>query len=290
MMKASSPGSKSPRKVCQSHTSPFRYPGGKAFLSDYIKHRIGSINSNQAEYAEPFAGGAGAGVKLLSEGVIKRLRINDADQRIFAAWHAILRENERFLERLSTCKIDIETWRQQAELVKNPQNAMSNFDIGFATFFLNRTNRSGIIVGAGPIGGYEQRGDWTLDARFYRKTLLERIEWLGKKQKNIFLTNLDGLAFLKRAARSQYSNRTMFFVDPPYVGAGDRLYMNGMNEGKHRSLAAFLKKGAIENWIVTYDYCPLIVESYDGTKQSDLDVVYSLQKKRTQKELLITPR
>ena len=39
--------------------------------------------------------------------------------------------------------------------------------LGFSTFFLNRTNHSGILNG-GMIGGKAQTGDWKLDARFNR--------------------------------------------------------------------------------------------------------------------------
>lgn len=269
--------------------SPFRYPGGKSFLADYIRSKI-EQSDGYTEYAEPYAGGAGAGIKLLGDRVITRLRINDADTRVHAAWSAMLYENDRFLEALSSCRLDISTWREQAEIVNEPSKASSNFDLGFATFFLNRTNRSGIILGAGPIGGYAQSGNWTVGARFYRNTLIERVRWVGLNASKISLTNMDGLTFLRRAAKRVYSSRTLFFIDPPYVGAGSRLYLNAMNDRKHSGLAKFLKSGAISNWIVTYDDCPLIDELYEGEEKSRLDVLYSLQAKRTQKELLITPK
>ena len=41
--------------------------------------------------------------------------------------------------------------------------------LGFSAFFLNRTNRSGIIEGAGPIGGYTQTGKWKVDAQLLLK-------------------------------------------------------------------------------------------------------------------------
>lgn len=268
--------------------SPFRYPGGKGFLSEYLEAQILKMNVDHPEYAEPYAGGAGAAIKLLSKNKVKRIRINDADLRIFSAWSAILDENERFIDSIEEANVNINSWRTYAEIVKNPQLAKDQFELGFATFFLNRTNRSGIIIGAGPIGGRQQDGAWKLDARFNRGNLIKRISWLGKRSDQIKLSNLDGLAYLKRAGKANYSKRTLFFVDPPYVGAGGRLYLNLMTERKHKELGAYLESDSIPHWVVTYDHCPLIEEIYSNSSQSELNVVYSLQNKRKQRELIIT--
>lgn len=276
--------SKNPGKVFQS---PFRYPGGKAFLSEYLETQVLKMGVDRPEYAEPYAGGAGAAVKLLSADKVKRIRINDADLRIFSAWSAIVNETERFADKIDKTKIDIENWKKYSEIVKNPNLAKSHFELGFATFFLNRTNRSGIILGAGPIGGYGQAGEWKLDARFNKANLIKRVSWLGEKSHQITLSNLDGLAYLKRAGKAAYSKNTLFFVDPPYVGAGGRLYLNLMTEKKHRALGAYLENGAIPHWIVTYDHCPLIEDIYSNSNRTNLNVVYSLQNKRNQRELLI---
>jgi len=277
--------SKNPGKIFQS---PFRYPGGKGFLSEYLEVQIQKMGVDRPEYAEPYAGGAGAAIKLLSANKVKRIRINDADVRIFSAWSAMLEENERFIEAIDETCITIENWKKYAEIVKNPNLAKSHFELGFATFFLNRTNRSGIILGAGPIGGYGQAGEWKLDARFNKTNLIKRVSWLGEKAHQITLSNLDGLTYLKRAGKAAYSKKTLFFVDPPYVGAGGRLYLNLMTEKKHRELGVFLEAGKVPYWVVTYDHCPLIEEVYSNSNQADLSVVYSLQNKRRQREMLIT--
>ena len=279
MVKTDNPG-----KIYQS---PFRYPGGKGFLWEHLETQIQKMGVDRPEYAEPYAGGAGAAIKLLSAGIVKRIRINDADLRIYSAWSAILDETERFIETIDETTINIENWKRFAEIVKNPNLAKSQFELGFATFFLNRTNRSGIILGAGPIGGYAQTGEWKLDARFNKSNLIKRVHWLGQKADQVILSNLDGLSYLRRAGRAAYCKRTLFFVDPPYVGAGGRLYLNLMTENKHRALGRYLEEGSIPHWVVTYDHCPLIEEIYANSTQTDLNVVYSLQNKRKQRELLI---
>jgi len=270
--------------------TPFRYPGGKAFIADTLRSKIEEWIGHGAEYAEPFAGGAGAAIRLLAEGVVSRVRINDADIRIYSAWNAILNETDRFVDTMHACPVSVDEWHRQADLVKNPSKAASSFELGFATFFLNRTNRSGIILGAGPIGGYQQTGSWKLDARFNKDALADRIEWLGNHSHQIRTSCKDGIGFLRQASQRNYAARTFFFVDPPYVAAGSRLYLNSMNERKHRRLAEFLQTGAIRHWLVTYDKCPLIDAAYDCSDQSLLEVPYSLQNRRKQGERLVMPR
>jgi len=277
--------SKNPDKVFQS---PFRYPGGKGFLSKYLETQVRKMGVDRPEYAEPYAGGAGAAIKLLSAGKVRRIRINDADLRIFSAWSAIINETDRFIDKIDKIEINIKNWKKYSEIVKNPNLAKNKFELGFATFFLNRTNRSGIIIGAGPIGGYGQAGEWKLDARFNKTNLIKRVSCLGEKSDQITLSNLDGLSYLKRAGKAAYSKKTLFFVDPPYVGAGGRLYLNLMTDSKHKALGAYLENGNIPHWVVTYDHCPLIEDIYSNSNQADLNVVYSLQNKRNQRELLIT--
>ena len=50
----------------------------------------------------------------------------------------------------------------------------TSYELGFAAFYLNRTNRSGIL-NAGVIGGKKQDGKWEMDARFNRDNLASRI-------------------------------------------------------------------------------------------------------------------
>lgn len=272
-------------------TTPFRYPGGKAFLCADIKQRLEKIVfTKPVNYAEPYAGGAGAAIQLLAAGTVERIFLNDFDWRIFAAWYSMLHHTERFVERLLSISLDVDTWYQQREIVLHADANVSDiFDVGFATFFLNRTNRSGIIVGAGPIGGYDQTGRWKIDARFPRDALAARIVWLSDHRDQIELSNEDGLAFLRAKARA-HGKQTFFFIDPPYVSAGSRLYMNAMSELLHMNLAKFLIGNVdMPYWLVTYDDHPLIRLVYSTATIETLDVRYTLQTKRSAGELIIMP-
>ncbi len=258
-------------------------------MANYLADQIATMQ-DVCDYAEPYAGGSGAAISLLSRGLVERIRINDLDARIYAAWSAMIYNNDRFLEKLSSIRVNMVEWHKAANIVKNPDLAKSTFELGFATFFLNRTNRSGIIIGAGPIGGLQQTGAWKIDARFGRQSLMDRVEWLGLNRHNIVLTNQDGSNFLRNASRCKYADKTLFFVDPPYVVAGGKLYLNTMDTQKHRRLGKLLQSGVLKHWLLTYDQAPLIEEIYQRSNIQDFEVAYSLQTKRKQPEFLIAPR
>ncbi|WP_406853532.1 DNA adenine methylase [Alsobacter sp. KACC 23698] len=265
--------------------SPFRYPGGKAFLYKYLLARLESLPRGSRYYAEPFCGGAGAAVILLKLDAVEQLHLNDADPKVFSAWHSILQQPQRFAEAIIKTPVDLETWHNCRKIVESTSDI--GFELGFATFFLNRTSRSGIVIGAGPIGGYDQRGVWKIDARFNREALADRVLWLGTMKDRIRLTREDALTFLARSPKRLPIEQTLFFVDPPYVTAGGRLYLNAMNEGKHIALSDMLQDGTLPHWVLTYDDHPLIRRLYEAQPVKDLAVTYSLQTKRKEREILI---
>jgi DNA adenine methylase len=265
--------------------SPFRYPGGKAFLYKYLLGRLDALPDGQRCYAEPFCGGAGAAAILLKLDAVAEIHLNDADPKVYAAWCAILNEPDRFAAEIVRTPVDMKTWYACRDLVED--SSEPSFELGFATFFLNRTSRSGIVIGAGPIGGYDQSGNWKIDARFNRDALAERVRWLGSMRDRIHLTQEDALTFLSRSVDRLEIDRTLFFVDPPYVTAGGRLYLNAMNEGKHIALSDLLQGNYLPHWVLTYDDHPLIRQIYVGQQITDLAVTYSLQRKRKEREVLI---
>ena len=279
-----------PRPQGGGGKSPFRYPGGKAFLAPELHKAIATSETEITQYAEPFAGGAGAAIELLAAGVVRKIHLNDADPRIFAAWHAMVNRNDEFKQRLIAAPLNMDTWEKCREVITNPDDQNDQFEVGFATYFLNRTNRSGIIIGGGPIGGYAQNAEWNIDARYYLDTMLTRIDWIGKNAARIKLSNFDAVEFIRKFDPRR-ARTTFFFIDPPYVSAGSRLYLNTMTDTKHRELAlAIQKKISMQNWLVTYDDHALIREIYSEAVIAKFPVQYSLQRKRLEQEIKIAPR
>lgn len=276
-----------PRLNLAGHLSPFRYPGGKAFLAGYLADEISALPmSGAATYVEPFCGGAGAALALLGQGKVNQVHLNDKDIRIYSAWKAILTDTEQFLMALRDTPVTLDTWMNCQSILTDFGDQYS-FKLGFATFFINRTSRSGIIQNSGPIGGYNQVGNWKIGARYYKKTMERRIRRIKDLAGRIKISNYDGLDFLEQCSQSLSGDSTLYFIDPPYVTAGNRLYYNDMNDQLHHKLAHFLKSGVCKHWILTYDDNSKIRELYRDRKTKSLTVNYSLQKNRKENELLI---
>jgi len=281
---------KSSTRHTQNAVSPFRYPGGKAFLGGFLQDLIEKkLSSGPVSFVEPFCGGAGAALNLLADKTVQELYLNDADIRIYSAWKAILSESEKFVDAIRSTALTMDEWYRQQEIASSKRTGDYSFELGFAAFFMNRTTRSGIIERAGPIGGYDQRGKWKIDARFNREKLVSQIQWISENRDRINLSQKDALSFISEMSKKLNVKRSLFFVDPPYVQAGGRLYYDGMNEAKHIALADILASRKIPNWILTYDDAPLIRQLYKMEKIAKISVNYSLQSKRKECELLVLP-
>lgn len=269
--------------------SPLRYPGGKSVFSPYFSDLMEQNGLKSRRYFEPFAGGAGVALGLLSSNIASEAILNDADYHIYCFWTSVLNENERFLEEIQNATLSIKEWQKQRMIYYKPEK-YSIFEIGFSTFYLNRCNRSGILAGAGPIGGYKQKGEWRLDARFNKDNLMTRIEGVGTLKDRIFIENMDAIIFLRKCLpRGRGRENVFVYIDPPYVSAGNRLYLNFYSDKDHRKLASYLLKQANLKWVVTYDDTLLIRELYSSCRRWLFYLGYSLQSKQKGKELLITP-
>lgn len=228
-------------------------------------------------------------MRLLMDGVVSEVHLNDYDPRIAAFWRSVLEEPDRFAEAMMTVPVNTEEWTKQREICVRA-DVSQPFELGFATFYLNRCNRSGVILGAAPIGGYDQEGLWKLDARFYRESLAERVRIIASKREQIHLTNLDALKFLKdRLPRGKCRERIFVYLDPPYHSKGSRLYMNSYQDSDHKDLARYIQRQQVLRWVMSYDDTTFIRGLYADCNVSDNPIRYSLQRKRKANELLIAP-
>lgn len=265
--------------------SPLRYPGGKGKLAPFMELMINKLNLHGGTYIEPFAGGAGIALDLLFNDFVSHIVINDYDKAVASFWKAVLTDNDRFVDKIYSVPLSIDEWEHQKNVLK-----LSNkysFELGFATFYLNRTNRSGIING-GPIGGKEQSGDWKLDARFNRDALAERIAEIGKRKADISVYNKDVNSLIINYV-PKYGKKTFIYFDPPYFEKGKQLYMNYFSLADHERIESLIRERVSCNWMITYDNTPEIVRIYDGYNVKQYDLKYSVAKKRVASELIIFP-
>jgi DNA adenine methylase len=262
--------------------SPLRYPGGKASLAGFFADIIDHIGIRGARYVEPYAGGAGAGIALLREGLVDQLVINDIDPAVHAFWTSVVHENSRFIHRVQRAPLTIEEWRRQRTIYQ-AGDASDPMRLGFAFFYLNRTNRSGVL-NAGVIGGQRQEGTYRIDARFNRATLVDRIKAIGGLADRITVSDLDGRSVIQAYGDDP---ATFMYIDPPYVHAGSQLYLNAFEGRDHQALATAVTAIESAHWLVTYDTAPLIERTYRGHFQCKLDITYSARYPGRTEELLI---
>lgn len=262
--------------------SPLRYPGGKAALAGFFTDIISTLNITDACYIEPYAGGAGAGVALLHENVVQHLIINDIDPAVHAFWKAVTENNSEFVKLVSITPLTIAEWHRQ-RAVYRAQDENDPLSLGFAFFYLNRTNRSGIL-NAGVIGGQRQEGKYKIDARFNRSTLIERLTTIGSLASRITVSDSDGRTVIQQHANDE---RAFMYIDPPYVQAGSKLYLNAFDGRDHKALSTIVKAVSKAHWLVTYDTSPLVERLYQDQFQCRLELTYAARHPGKAEELLI---
>lgn len=263
-------------------STPLRYPGGKAKFAPFVKDLM-AVNNLSGDYLEPFAGGAGVALDLLYNGYCKNIHINDFDLAVYNFWKSVTTNTEEFLRILYQTPVTMEEWYKQKTILDNPMN-YSDIEHGFAAFFLNRTNRSGILKG-GVIGGKNQEGHYKLDARFNKENLSKRIEKIGDFSDRIKVYNLDALDLLN-TVDTMLPQDSLIYLDPPYYVKGQGLYRNFYIHEDHVQIRKALDRVRTK-WIVSYDNCDEIKDIYSGYRQEDYELNYSAYYKMKGSEVMI---
>lgn len=262
--------------------SPLRYPGGKGSLYSRLRGLIRESDLAGCTYIEPYAGGAGAGLALLVTGQVEDVVINDLDPAIFAFWKALTSYPDEFTGRILGVDLSVKEWRRQRQIYLE-RDSGDLLGLGFATFYLNRTNHSGVL-NAGPIGGLDQSGTYKINARFNRAELAERVRVLGLYADRIAVTATDGARVIRRYGKAK---NTFIYADPPYFEKAGSLYMNTFSAQDHESLAKVLNTRADGSWLLTYDDVPQVHELYAARRRRTFSLHYSAHRVMTATEIAV---
>lgn len=265
--------------------SPLRYPGGKAALARFFGDVIDRLGIDNARYVEPYAGGVGAGLSLLRQDRVQELVINDIDPAVHSFWRFVVEQPDTLADRIISAPLNVDEWRRQKSIYREADESDS-MALGFSFFYLNRTNRSGIL-NAGPIGGMNQTGNYKIDARYNRDQLAERITTIGALASRITVLGLDGVTVARRYAGD---SSAFTYIDPPYVDMGGSLYLNSFTHRDHAVLAKSLDESPDGNWMVTYDPSNFIRRIYSNHNIREYELSYSAHRAGKARELLIASR
>lgn len=257
--------------IIMSFNSPLRYPGGKGKTADLFSKLILGNNLEGGIYVEPYVGGGAVAIHLLFNDLVNQIVINDKDRSLFAFWHSMLHNTDQLCRLITDTPITIDNWTIQKEIQKDKDN-QDLLVLGFSTFFLNRTNRSGILKG-GIIGGINQTGSSKIDARFNKPDLIRRIEKIALSADKIKLYNLDAIE-LVRDQRDLLPYNTLFYFDPPYYVKGKGLYLNYYGDKDHQDIFNEISQIARQKWVVTYDHVPFIENLYRNYRMVDFNLNY----------------
>lgn len=264
------------------YNSPLRYPGGKTKLVAYVLETLEINNLIGGTYIEPFAGGAGIAWYLLLNNKVNRVCINDLNPSVHAFWYCVLNRTQELTKLIIETPVTIEEWHKQ-KLIQDDESS-EILKLGFSTFFLNRTNRSGIIKG-GVMGGKNQDGKYKLDCRYNKEKLIKKIESIAKLKDKITLTKKDAKTFLIEDLDS-IEEKCLINIDPPYYVKGKGLYQNFFEHNDHLELRNVIRT-LNRPWIVTYDNAPEINSLYKEFTPSSFDLAYTAQVKRKGSEVII---
>jgi len=261
--------------------SPMRYPGGKAKLSRFMALFIVSNKLDGCTLVEPFCGGAGGTLPLLISGLIDKLVLNDLNPSIASFWRCLVNDPSSLISMIESEPVNIEAWHHWRKIYFS-EEVHSDNEKGFSAFFLNRTNRSGMLH-AGPIGGRIQSHDkYTIDCRFNKENLIKRIELIAQHAKRIKVTENDACKCLNRRVEGEF-----IYADPPYVQEGKNIYNKFcFAESDHARFAKKIMRSKA-HWLLSYDDHPLIHRLYSSSGMNIIELSYAINKARVGRELLI---
>jgi DNA adenine methylase len=267
-----------------THFTPLRYPGGKARLAAFVKQLVQTNHLLDGDYVEPYAGGAAIGIELLLHEYVSRIHINDISRPIYAFWKCVLDDTDELCRLVQDTRLTMRVRDKQKSILTN-QDEHGDLALGFAMFFLNRTNRSGIL-NAGVIGGRDQSGPWKMDARYNADELVRRIIAIARMRGRIRLTRFDALDFLRKGCKL-WPEKTLIYCDPPYYVKGRDLYYDYYEPEDHERVARFITREVTrQKWIVSYDNVRQVRDLYARCARVKYHIGYSARTSRQGAEIM----
>lgn len=218
---------------------------------------------------------------LLFEEYVSHIHINDLNPSVAAFWRTVLNATEDLCDLIANTPVTVDEWEHQ-RVVQDDDPKADETALGFSTFFLNRTSRSGII-GGGIIGGKRQTGKWKIDARFTREDLIRRVRKIARHRNRITVTSNDAAAYLENALPE--IDKPFVYLDPPYYVKGGDLYQDSYKPEDHAAIAALVHKLDVP-WMVSYDAVPPINDLYRSAPHVAYNLSYSAQERYKGKEVM----
>lgn len=269
--------------------SPLRYPGGKRRLVPYVAAALVANDLRPGLFVESFAGGASVSLELLHADLVDRIGIGDTDPMVAAFWQTVFEDADWLCRKIETTPVDLDSWRRFKRGRYTARRSLA-----LACLFLNRTSFNGALHRrAGPIGGYRQESDYSLDCRFPRERLISRVRACEALASRVEFVQCDEagrvMAHARKRARAE-NWTTFFYLDPPFWAKSDRLYRHSFQEWQHEELAESLL-WLRDPWLLSYDPAPEVEALYAehrDVQSAEIELLYTAARRSAGHELVIT--
>ena len=246
-----------------------RYPGAKdahMFLLNYLPTR------GKMDLVEPFAGTSALTFALLESGRLSSAWINDIDPGIIDLWRQVRDCPDMLVARVEAYVPSVDDFYEW-------QDDCSD---GFRKLVMHQISFNGLGAKAGsPIGGREQRSNYSVGCRWSSKNLTKKI-----RRCSALLRSVSVKLTSNQWDDLEIPSTSFVYADPPYYGQGAGLYVHGTID--HQRLSFFLRSRT-RGWLLSYDDCPEIRNMYSFADIRQQRVHSKMSATRIT-DLIITPR
>jgi DNA adenine methylase len=251
---------------------PFRFPGGKSKVIDYLYSRLRQSKSKML--ISPFTVGGSFELAMLDAGAVQELHLNDWDTGIFSFWWVVKHMPYALIERLQSIEPSHQDFFQAQAIIKSDYQGVDMVDAAWSVLLVNRLAYSGIVK-ANPLGGRNGSKE-TLLSRWNPRELIKRITHIHQISDRIHVTQENAIELIEDA---YWNEEATIFIDPPYFVKGKDLYHCYYTKEDHVALSCLLDSlyhgcpGA--DLVVTYDYHPWIEQQYHYPEMERIYRIYS---------------
>lgn len=255
--------------------SPLRYPGGKTRAVSII---YDLVPKDTKELCSPFFGGGSVELHCVNNGI--KVSGYDSFVPLTDFWHCLLKNRYRLAKLVETKYFPLAK-DQFYKLQKDPRSFIDKgqrlgiYNRGATFFALNRASFSGSTLSGGMSPDHP---------RFNEASIKRLRKFVVQLKENLSIENMDFKYSIPKHPES------LLYLDPPYLIKGALYGKNGnMHKNfEHEALVDILKKR--DNWILSYNNCPEVLEWYKDYTIHFPDWKYGMSNDKSSKEVLIVSK
>ncbi|MEQ2527615.1 DNA adenine methylase [Bacillaceae bacterium CLA-AA-H227] len=260
-------------KRLSKRMSPYRYPGGKSRIVEYLYSHLQEKKSKKI--VSPYTGGGSFELAMLNAGVVDQLHLNDLDTGVFSFWWLMKHYPYEIIDRLKTEQPTHKAYFKAQDVINSDYEGVDMVEAAWSSLLVNRLAYSGVPK-ANPLGGKKGTVKDLL-SRWNPEELIRRIEKIHSLSDHIVVTQENAINLIEEA---YWSDDSTIFLDPPYVKKGKDIYHCYYTEKDHRELAVLLDSLHVgcpgADIIVTYDYSTWLDNLYEYPEKTVIGRKYSI--------------